>query len=121
MAGLSEAVGGLLLAAGLLNPLGPLAIIAAVLTAIILVHWPRVWATENGSEYLFVLAAAALAVGIAGPGAYSLDAALGLTLPTPATLLIGLVVVVLGVFAALATRTPETQQAPVNQQVQQAA
>jgi putative oxidoreductase len=121
LAGLSEAVGGLFLALGLLNPLGSLAIIAAMLVAIILVHWPRVWNSDNGSEYLVVLAAVALAVAIAGPGAYSLDAALGLTLPAPASLLIGLVLVALGIATALATRAPEVEQAPVSQQVQQAA
>ena len=121
LAGVSEGVGGLLLALGLLNPLGSLAIVAAMLVAIILVHWPRVWNTENGSEYLVVLATAALAVAIAGPGAYSLDAALGLALPAPATLLIGLVLVALGVGTALATRAPAADEAAATQELRQAA
>src|SRR3712207_1389402 len=97
LAALSEAGGGLLLALGLLNPLGSLGIIAAMLVASILVHWPRFWDTDSGIEYPLVLIAAALAVAIAGPGAYSLDAALGIALPAPTSLLVGLALVVFGV------------------------
>jgi putative oxidoreductase len=111
LAALSEAGGGLLLALGLLGPIGPLGIIAAMLMAVILVHWPRLWMTDNGIEYHLVLIAAALSVAIGGPGAYSLDAALGVTLPEPATLLIGLGLVVFGAAVALATRAPEPGEA----------
>ena len=69
LAALSEAGGGLLLALGLLNPLGSLGIIAAMLVASILVHGPRFWVADGGIEYPLVLIAAALAVAIAGPGA----------------------------------------------------
>ena len=110
MAGLSEAGGGLLLALGLLDPLGSLGIIAAMLMAIILAHWGRFWNTENGVEYHLVLIAAALAVAIGGPGAYSLDAALGVALPAPASLLVGLALVLVGVAVALATRAPAPQE-----------
>ena len=110
LAGLSEAGGGLLLALGLLDPLGSLGIIAAMLMAIILAHWGRFWNTDNGVEYHLVLIAAALAVAIGGPGAYSLDAALGVTLPAPASLLVGLALVLVGVAVALATRAPAPQE-----------
>lgn len=50
LAGASEFGGGLLLALGLLSPLGSLGAFAAMLTAIALTHWPRVWASENGME-----------------------------------------------------------------------
>ena len=51
MAGLSEFGGGLLLALGLLNPLGSLGIIGAMLMAIILVHWSKgLWNANGGSE-----------------------------------------------------------------------
>jgi putative oxidoreductase len=111
MAALSEAGGGLLLATGLLNPLGSLGIVAAMLVAIVLVHWGHLWMTENGIEYHLVLIASALAVALAGPGAYSLDAALGIALPTPATLLVGLVLVLVGVAVVLATRAPAAAEA----------
>ena len=110
LAGLSEAGGGLLLALGLLDPLGSLGIIAAMLMAIILAHWGRFWNTENGVEYHLVLIAAALAVAIGGPGAYALDAALGVALPAPASLLVGLALVLVGIAVALATRAPVPQE-----------
>ena len=104
LAGLTEAGGGLLFALGLLSPLGSLGVIAPMLIAIILVHWGHLWAIENGIEYDLVLIASALAVALVGPGAYSLDAAFGIALPEPATLLIGLVLVIVGLVVALVTR-----------------
>jgi putative oxidoreductase len=106
LAGLSELGGGALFAAGLLSPLGSLGIIAAMLVAIALVHWPRFWVADGGIEYPLVLVAAAVAVALAGPGAYSLDAALGIDLPTPMTLGIGLIAVLIGVVEAVETREP---------------
>jgi putative oxidoreductase len=111
LAGLSEAGGGLLLALGLLDPLGSLGIIASMLMAIVLVHWPRFWVTDNGIEYSLVLITAAFVAAIGGPGSYSLDAALRISLPAPATLLVGLALVLVGAAIALATRAPETREA----------
>src|SRR4051794_23130395 len=82
---LTEVGGGLLLAAGLLWPLGPVAVVAAMLMALT-VHWPRFWAMDNGIEYPLVLLTAALALGLTGAGAYSLDQALNVRLPEPLTL-----------------------------------
>jgi putative oxidoreductase len=110
LAGLSEAGGGLLLALGLFNPLGSLGIIAAMLMAIILVHWPKLWATDNGIEYHVVLIAAASAIALGRPGAYSLDSAMGLALPAAASFVIGLLLVLIGVTAALATRAPAVEE-----------
>ena len=112
MAGLSEVGGGLLLATGFLNPLGSLAILAAMIMAIVLAHWPRVWASDNGMEYPLVLAAAAIAIGLAGPGTLSLDALLGIAPSAPLTFILGLGAVLVGVIAALVTRAPEVAQAP---------
>jgi putative oxidoreductase len=109
-AGLSEAGGGLLLAVGLLDPLGSLGIVAAMLMAIVLAHWPRLWATNNGFEYPLVLATVAVAAALAGPGAISLDHVLGIVLPEPATFVAGLVAVVLGCGVALASRSPAAVQ-----------
>ena len=106
LAGLTEAGGGLLFALGLLSPLGSLGIVAAMLVAIALVHSGRLWVIENGIEYDLVLIASALAVALAGPGAYSLDAAFGIALPEPATLLVGLVLVIVSVIVVLVTRAP---------------
>jgi putative oxidoreductase len=81
---LSEAAGGVLFALGLLSPLGSIAIAAAMLTAIVAFHWPKVWGTEGGFEYPLVILTCAIAVGISGPGAYSVDTAFGTSLPTAA-------------------------------------
>src|SRR3954470_1869268 len=82
--GLSETGGGLLVVLGLLTPLGAAALVAAMLMAGN-VHWPRFWVTEGGMEYALLNLVGAVALAISGPGAYSLDALLGLTLPEPAT------------------------------------
>jgi putative oxidoreductase len=80
-AGCAELGGGLLLALGLLTPLGTVAITAVMTTAVIMVHARNgLWNTETGFEYNLVLIAAAFAIAGAGPGAWSLDHALGLDL-----------------------------------------
>lgn len=110
MGGLTEAGGGLLLALGLLSPLGSLGIIAAMLMAS-KAHWPKFWASEGGLEMAFINLVAALALAFTGPGQYSLDNLIGLQLPEPLTLIVGLVLVVIGVITALASRRPAEQPA----------
>jgi putative oxidoreductase len=115
LAALAELGGGLLLALGLLSPLGSLAIIGTMLVAIATVHWPNgFWNTKRGYEFNLTLIAAVVAVGLAGPGTYSIDQAAGFRLPEPATFLIGVVVVILGVAGMLAFRSPKpaTQAKP---------
>ncbi len=105
IAGLAEFCGGLFTAFGLFHPLGPLAIIAAMLMAIALVHWPKgLWISNGGGEYNLVLIAIAAVLGLAGPGPYTLDRLLGIALPQPQTFWAGLVVVLIGLLIALATR-----------------
>ncbi len=102
---LSETAGGLLVALGLLTPLGAAAVVAAMLMAVT-VHWPRFWAMEGGFEYPLLVLVGGLAIAIGGPGAYSADALLGLALPEPATVVVSLLLAVVGVIVALATRAP---------------
>lgn len=106
LAGLSEFGGGLLLVLGLLSPLGSLGVIASMVMAALLLHWPRFFAADNGSEYPLVLAGAAAAVALTGPGALSLDALWGTALPAPAAFLVGLAGVAVGIGLALITRAP---------------
>src|SRR4051794_5141893 len=87
---LSETGGGLLVALGLLTPLGAAAMVAAMLMAVN-VHWPRFFAQNGGYEYPLLVLLSALAVDLTGPGAYSLDAQLGLALPEPMTVIVTLV------------------------------
>lgn len=100
LAGLCEFGGGLLMAVGLLNPLGPLGIIASMVTAIVFVHWKNgLWIAKNGLEFTLTNITVALAVAVSGAGAYSLDALLGIALPAPYTLIIGLLLIGIGVAA----------------------
>jgi putative oxidoreductase len=105
-AGTSEFGGGLLMALGFLGPVGPLAIIAAMLMATLLVHTGKgVWATDGGFEAPLTNIGAAAAVLIAGPGRLSLDSALGVSLPATFGYLIAVATVV-GLIAALLSRRP---------------
>src|SRR5262245_58606902 len=81
-AGTTEVAGGLLLASGLLGPLGPALIISVMVVAIATVHWPHgLFAQNNGIEVPLLYAAVAAAIALTGNGAYSLDAALELSWP----------------------------------------
>jgi putative oxidoreductase len=77
LAGLGELIGGLLFAVGLLTPLAAVLIAGTMLVAIVKVHGQNgLWVTQNGYEYNLVLMVIAIAVGLTGPGDFSLDSAL---------------------------------------------
>src|SRR4029077_21230607 len=104
---LAEFGGGLGLALGFLNPLPSYAIAGSMIVAVALVHLPKGFFTSKGGyEFNLSILAAVAAVALAGPGAYSLDAALGIHLPEPATLIVGTVLLLVGVGVALGTRAP---------------
>jgi putative oxidoreductase len=76
-AGVSEALGGLLLTLGALTPVGASMISGAMVTAIRKVHASKgPWVTEGGYEYNAVIIAAMAALAESGPGAPSVDSAL---------------------------------------------
>ena len=80
VASLTEVVGGLLVAAGLLGPIGPALVLSVMIVAALTVHAQHgLFAANNGIEVPLLYGAAAVALGLTGPGAYSLDAALGLS------------------------------------------
>jgi putative oxidoreductase len=68
--------GGLILALGLLTPLGALGIASAMFVAIVSVHLSKgFFVGAGGFEYNLVLATSAVAVAATGPGRFSLDRA----------------------------------------------
>jgi putative oxidoreductase len=110
---LSELLGGLGFAAGLLIPLPNLAIAGAMLVAIALVHWPKgFWSTKGGFEFNLSILGAVAAIALAGPGSLSLDSVLRIHLPEPVTLIVGTVALMVGVGVALGTRAPQPAAEP---------
>jgi len=79
-AGATEFVGGALIAAGLLGPLGPAMVISCMIVAIATVHWAGgVFAQNNGFELPLLYAVGAASIALIGYGAYSIDAVLQLS------------------------------------------
>src|SRR5215204_6726800 len=111
LAGVSEFGGGVLTALGLLNPLGPIGVIASMSMATAKAHWGKpIWATEGGAELPLIITLISGALLLSGPGKYSLDRALGIRLPAWVTPL-GLVVIILTVlYAGVGAPEPPTQQ-----------
>jgi putative oxidoreductase len=111
--GLAEVAGGLLTALGLLGPIGPIAISAAMLVATFVVHWAKgPWGSEGGYEQTLTNLAIAVSLAIAGPGAYSLDAPVGLTVPLSVSEIVA-VITLLGVIVSVVTRqSPAAQPQP---------
>ena len=107
IAALSEFGGGLLVALGLLFPLGSLALIGAMIVAIATVHLSKgFWVSKGGYEFNLAIIGGVAALAFTGPGAYSLDNALGIHLPEPITLIVGMVALVAGVTVTLVSRKP---------------
>ncbi|MEU6810498.1 DoxX family membrane protein [Streptomyces sp. NPDC046831] len=72
--GLSELLGGLGLALGLLTPLAAAALIGVMINAMATVTGAHgLWATEGGVEYSVCIAVVALAVAAIGPGRLAVD------------------------------------------------
>ena len=99
-AGLGETASGLLVASGLVGPIGPAVMLSVMIVASSL-HWNNgVFAMNNGIEVPLLYSAAAVALAFTGYGAYSLDALFGIAgFWTPEVIWTTLA---LGVFAAVA-------------------
>jgi putative oxidoreductase len=79
LVGAAEFLGGVLIVLGLFGPIGPALILPVMVVALITVHLSHgLFAATNGIEVPLLYSAAAVALALAGPGAYSLDAALGI-------------------------------------------
>jgi putative oxidoreductase len=110
LAGLAEAGGGLLLAAGLFTPIASAAIVAVMLVAIVSVHLSKGFFAQNGGfELPLILASAAAALGFTGPGVFSLDGGLGVFPRSEAWGVAALVAgLLMGAAALVARRSAQT-------------
>jgi putative oxidoreductase len=111
-AGATEVGAGLLVAFGLLGPLGPALIVSVMLVAMATVHWQHgIFAQNNGIEVPLLYSVAAVALALTGFGAFSVDATLGLTWSTE----VAWIAIALGVIGAVANlairKAPAAQHA----------
>jgi putative oxidoreductase len=107
-AAVAEVSSGVLVAAGLLGPVGPALMLSVMIVAAVSVHWRNgLFAMSNGIEVPLLYAVGAAALTLTGFGRYSADAALGLSaLWTPGADWVALAVgIILGI-ANLAVRRP---------------
>ncbi len=74
---LGELSGGLSLAVGILTPLGAAGAVGAMIMAILKAHWKNgFFNSAGGLEFPLQLLTMSVAIGLAGPGGYALDALL---------------------------------------------
>jgi putative oxidoreductase len=110
----AELIGGLCLALGLFTPVAATVLIGQSIVIIGQVHWTKgFFSTAGGFEFPLQLLLGAVAISLAGAGAWSLDAALGLPFPDP----IRLGLIPLGISGGLAAmvlsrQAPEPAGAP---------
>lgn len=115
ISGCGEFFGGLGVLVGLLTPLAATGIFGSMLMAIIKVHWPNgFWNNNRGLEYPLMNLTTAFVLGLIGPGAYSLDALLGLQLPEPWTYAAALILAVLAIIAGNLLAAPPNAQRPAS-------
>jgi len=120
--GLAEFGGGILLALGLLTPLGAAAVAGVMLVAIAAVHWKNGFFNANGGyEFNLLIAATSIALAITGPGEFSIDNLIGLTLAGPAWGLAVLGVAAVAAGSVLAMRKPPPVQTREEQPHEEAA
>jgi len=108
VAAATELTSGILVALGLFGPIGPALMIAVMIVAAVSVHLRNgLFAMSNGIEVPLLYATGAAALALTGPGAYSLDAIVGLgPLSSPAVAGIALAVGILGGLGNLLVRRP---------------
>jgi putative oxidoreductase len=113
LAGMGEFIGGLLLAAGFLTPVAAVLLTAVMLVAAIAVHLKNGFFIQNvGFEYNLVLGAAALVASFTGPGEFSIDQALGISLSGEVWGFSALILGLLGGALPLLARRPALPTAP---------
>jgi putative oxidoreductase len=110
----SETLGGVGIALGAATPLAAASLIGTMVTAIRTVHLKNgFWSTGGGYEFNLTLIAALLLIVDGGPGALSIDGALGLEETGAATALGALALGVLGSTVTLAAAKAAGEKAAV--------
>jgi putative oxidoreductase len=114
LAAATEIASGLLIAVGLLGPVGPALMLSVMIVAAVSVHWNNgVFAASNGIELPLLYAVGAVALALTGPGLYSLDAVLGLDAAwSSGSAWVALGLGALGAIANLVMRRPVASPAP---------
>ena len=108
IAATTEIVSGILIALGLLGPLGPALMLSVMIVAAVSVHWKNgLWAQSGGIEIALFYGTVAVALALTGFGAYSLDAVFGLqSLYTPTLAVVALAIGFIGGVGNLLARKP---------------
>ena len=113
---IGEVGGGVSLVLGFLTPLGAAGIFGTMFMATFKSHWKNGFiVSKGGYEYTLMLMAVSVAIGIMGPGSYSLDALFGIALPE--TLLFGVLAVaalLVDVIGLIISRPPAVAPTDVN-------
>jgi len=104
-AALAEVAGGALVALGLFGPIGPALVVSVMIVAAVSVHRSNGVIGANSMELPILYGAGAAALTLTGPGAYSLDALVGLNrIWTPEVAWVALAIGVVGGVVNLALR-----------------
>jgi putative oxidoreductase len=112
-ASISEIASGVLLALGLLGPIGPALMVSVMIVAAVTVHWGKgIFAQSNGIEMPLLYGIVAFGLGLTGYGEYSLDAIFGFAgrWTAPFTWIV-MMLGIAGAFVNLALRRPSRDAA----------